>query len=74
MLARYHRRITDCMTSEVIRRPHSEYPSRTNRIMQPLEAAVFATIDRRLNPYPVSIFPTRFQWCMCLPLGEKKSS
>jgi len=39
--------------------------------MQPLEAAVFATIDPNLNVYPVSIFLTRFQWCMCLPFAKK---
>ncbi len=42
--------------------------------MQPLEAAVFATIDPNLNPNPVSIFPNRFQWCMCLPFGKKRLS
>jgi hypothetical protein len=44
--------------------------NRTNRIMQPLEAEVFAAIDPNLNLNPNSIFPTRFQWCMCLPLGK----
>jgi hypothetical protein len=44
---------------------------RTNRIMQPLEAAVFATMYPNLNLNPESIFPTRFQWCMCLPFCKK---
>ncbi len=35
--------------------------------MQPLEAAVFATIYPNLNPNPERDFPTRFQWCMCFP-------
>jgi len=35
--------------------------------MQPLEAAVFATMYPNLNLNSKSIFPTRFQWCMCLP-------
>jgi len=39
--------------------------------MQPLEAAVFAAIDRNLNLNLESIFPTRFQWCMCLPFANK---
>ena len=33
---------------------------RTSRIMQPLEAAVFATILCKMNPNPERAFPTRF--------------
>ncbi len=41
--------------------------------MQPLEAAVFATIYPNLNLNPKSIFPTRFQWCMCSTLCDEIS-
>ena len=41
--------------------------------MQPLEAAVFAAIGPDLNLNPESIFPTRFQWCMCFTFGQKFS-
>ena len=40
--------------------------------MQPLEAAVFATIYPSLNHYPERAFPYRFQWCMCFPSKMKK--
>jgi len=61
----------DLIPRDALPQKYKNTRMRTNRIMQPLEAAAFATIDPNLNLNPVSIFPTRFQWCMCLPFAKK---